>query len=163
MAAAFGARRGAAGADRESGHGVRRARTPGAAPPPGGVRGVVRVAFRRRTGRPGYRGHGCPSGADRMTLNGTVSLEPVVQEPTPSWVPSQGREGIAQGQIARGGQWHEAGLAEQLGVSRGPWREGLQRLTQEGLLISHRNRGLFLIGWTPENIRDMYLAREGAE
>lgn len=95
--------------------------------------------------------------------NDTIPLEPVVQQSTPSLVASQVREAIAQGHIAPGSQLHETALAKQLGVSRGPLREGLQRLTQEGLLVSHRNRGLFLIEMSPENIRDMYLAREGIE
>lgn len=98
-----------------------------------------------------------------MTQNGTVPLEPVMQESTPSLIASQVREAIAQGHIPPGSQLHEAALAKQLGVSRGPLREGLQRLTQEGLLVSYRNRGVFLIELTPENIRDLYLAREGVE
>lgn len=73
------------------------------------------------------------------------------------------REAIASGQIAPGSQLGEAAYASQLGVSRGPLREGLQRLTQEGLLISIRNRGLFVIEMTPENVADMYLAREAVE
>ena len=39
----------------------------------------------------------------------------------------------------------------------------MQRLTQEGLLVSIRHRGLFVINMTPEDIRDMYLAREAIE
>lgn len=97
------------------------------------------------------------------TIEGIRPLDPVVQESTPSLIASQVREAIAQGRIPPGSQLHESALASQLGVSRGPLREGLQRLTQEGLLVSHRNRGLFLIELSPENIRDMYLAREGIE
>ena len=52
---------------------------------------------------------------------------------------------------------------DQLGVSRGPLREGMQRLTQEGLLVAIRNRGLFVIDMTAEDIRDMYIAREAIE
>ena len=32
----------------------------------------------------------------------------------------------------------------------------MQRLTQEGLLVSHRNRGLFVADLTPEAVEDMY-------
>jgi DNA-binding GntR family transcriptional regulator len=39
----------------------------------------------------------------------------------------------------------------------------MQRLTQEGLLISIRHRGLFVIEMTPDDVRDMYLAREAIE
>ena len=90
-------------------------------------------------------------------------LAPVVQESTPSMIASRIREAIASGVIPPGSQLGEAEYARQLGVSRGPLREGLQRLTQEGLLISHRNRGLFVIEMTGENVGDMYLAREAVE
>jgi DNA-binding GntR family transcriptional regulator len=39
----------------------------------------------------------------------------------------------------------------------------MQRLTQEGLLVSIRNRGLFVVDMTPEDVRDMYSAREAIE
>ncbi len=93
----------------------------------------------------------------------TIGLRPVIQESTAGLIAAQVREAIASGVIAPGSQLHEQSLAKQLGVSRGPLREGLQRLTQEGLLVSHRNRGLFLIELSPENISDLYLAREGIE
>jgi DNA-binding GntR family transcriptional regulator len=42
-------------------------------------------------------------------------------------------------------------------------REAMSRLTQEGLLVLIRNRGLFVIDMTADDIRDMYLAREAVE
>lgn len=91
------------------------------------------------------------------------SLEPVEQASTASVVADRIREAIASGEIAPGSQLGEVDYARRLGVSRGPLREGLQRLTQEGLLISHRNRGLFVIEMSPENVSDIYLAREAVE
>jgi DNA-binding GntR family transcriptional regulator len=73
------------------------------------------------------------------------------------------RDAIERGDLPPGAQLGEAELARQLGVSRGPLREGLQRLTQEGLLLSIRNRGLFVIEMTPERVRDMYIARQAVE
>jgi DNA-binding GntR family transcriptional regulator len=90
-------------------------------------------------------------------------IAPVVQESTPSVIANRVREAIAYGEFQPGQQVSEAALAARLGVSRGPLREGLQRLTQEGLLISIRNRGLFVIEMTPENVRDMYVARGAVE
>jgi len=90
-------------------------------------------------------------------------LRPVVQQSTPMIIAAQVREAIAQGHFPPGAQMYEAQLAEQLGVSRGPLREGLQRLTQEGLLVAVRHRGLFVVELTPENVHDMYLAREAIE
>ncbi|MGB7448556.1 MAG: GntR family transcriptional regulator [Ornithinimicrobium sp.] len=92
-----------------------------------------------------------------------VRLNPVVQQSTPMIIAAQVREAIALGHFPPGAQMYETQLAEQLGVSRGPLREGLQRLTQEGLLVAVRHRGLFVVELTPENVRDMYLAREAIE
>ena len=91
------------------------------------------------------------------------SLEPVVQESTPSIIARQLRYAIAHGAVAPGSQLGEAELARELGVSRGPLREAMQRLTQEGLLISIRNRGLFVIEMTDAEIRDMYVLRTAVE
>ncbi|RDH75959.1 GntR family transcriptional regulator [Mycolicibacterium moriokaense] len=90
-------------------------------------------------------------------------IAPLVQESTPSIVAEKLRQAIAHGELKPGAQLGEAELARKLGVSRGPLREGMQRLTQEGLLVSIRNRGLFVIDMTPDEVRDMYLAREAVE
>jgi DNA-binding GntR family transcriptional regulator len=42
-------------------------------------------------------------------------------------------------------------------------REALQRLAQEGLLISHRNRGVFVVELTPGDVAEIYAAREAIE
>jgi DNA-binding GntR family transcriptional regulator len=90
-------------------------------------------------------------------------IEPLIQESTPSIIARQLRRAIAHGELAPGSQLGEADLARKLGVSRGPLREAMQRLTQEGLLVSIRNRGLFVIDLTPGDIRDMYIARTAIE
>lgn len=90
-------------------------------------------------------------------------IEPLVRESTPSIIAEKLRKAIGHGDLKPGQQLGEAELARQLGVSRGPLREGMQRLTQEGLLVSIRNRGLFVVEMTPENVRDMYVARTAIE
>jgi DNA-binding GntR family transcriptional regulator len=90
-------------------------------------------------------------------------LEPLVRESTPSIIADKIRNAIGHGDIPAGTQLYEAELARTLGVSRGPLREGLQRLTQEGLLVSIRNRGVFVIEMTPDNVRDMYALRSAIE
>ena len=90
-------------------------------------------------------------------------IEPLVRESTPSIIAEKLRKAIGHGSLRPGQQLGEAELARQLGVSRGPLREGMQRLTQEGLLVSIRNRGLFVVEMTPENVRDMYVARTAIE
>lgn len=104
-----------------------------------------------------------PSSAVPQSAVAPRRIEPVVQESTPSMIANRVREAIAYGHIAPGAQLGEAELARELGVSRGPLREGLQRLTAEGLLISIRNRGLFVTEMTPERVRDMYVARQAVE
>lgn len=91
------------------------------------------------------------------------SLDPLVRESTPSIIADKLRTAIGLGKLRPGAQLGEAELARELGVSRGPLREGIQRLTQEGLLVSIRNRGVFVIEMTPENVRDMYVARAAVE
>lgn len=90
-------------------------------------------------------------------------IAPLAQESTPSIIADKLRQAIAHGELRPGDQLGEAELAGKLGVSRGPLREGMQRLTQEGLLTSIPYRGLFVIDLTPDEIRDMYLAREAIE
>lgn len=100
-----------------------------------------------------------------MTSTGAEhpGLRPVVRESTAVMIADRVRDAIERGDLPPGAQLGEAELARQLGVSRGPLREGLQRLTQEGLLLSIRNRGLFVIEMTPERVRDMYIARQAVE
>lgn len=93
----------------------------------------------------------------------TDFIAPVEQQSTPSIIADKLRQAIAHRELAPGSQLGEAELARKFGVSRGPLREGIQRLAQEGLLISIRNRGVFVIDMTPDEVRDMYLAREAVE
>ena len=93
----------------------------------------------------------------------TSYIEPLTQESTPSIIADKLRKAIAHGELKPGAQLGEADLARKLGVSRGPLREGMQRLTQEGLLVPIRNRGLFVVDMTVDEIRDMYLARAAIE
>jgi len=90
-------------------------------------------------------------------------LEPVVRESTPSIIAGKLRKAIAYGELAPGAQLGEAELAQSLGVSRGPLREAMQRLTQEGLLVSIRNRGLFVIQLSESDVFDVYTARTAVE
>lgn len=91
------------------------------------------------------------------------ALPPVAQESTPALIARVLREAIADGRFPPGSQLVEQELAKELDVSRGPLREAMQRLTQEGLLVGRRNRGLFVMELTEDAVRDMYLAREAVE
>lgn len=91
------------------------------------------------------------------------SLEPVRRESTASIIANQLREAIMYGSLPPGSQMAEAELAGRLQVSRGPLREAMQRLVQEGLLRSERHRGLFVIRLDADDVRDIYTARTAIE
>jgi DNA-binding GntR family transcriptional regulator len=90
-------------------------------------------------------------------------IEPVPRESTPSIIAEKLRSAISHGELRPGAQLVEAELARELEVSRGPLREAMQRLTQEGLLVSFRHRGLFVIELTDADVRDIYIARTAVE
>lgn len=93
----------------------------------------------------------------------TRSFEPVHQESTAALIARQLRDAIMHGRLEPGAQLSEAELSAQFGVSRGPLREAMQRLVQEGLLRSERNRGLFVIALAEDDVRDIYAARSAIE
>jgi DNA-binding GntR family transcriptional regulator len=90
-------------------------------------------------------------------------LARITRESTASVIARQLRSAIIHGSIEPGAQLGEAELANRLGVSRGPLREAMQRLVQEGLLRSEPNRGLFVIELTANDVEDIYLARAAVE
>ncbi|MCP4284881.1 MAG: GntR family transcriptional regulator [Gammaproteobacteria bacterium] len=73
------------------------------------------------------------------------------------------RADITSGVYQPGGQLNEALIARQFGVSRGPLREAMQRLIQDGLLRSRPHRGVFVPELTDEDLVDIYFAREAIE
>jgi len=73
------------------------------------------------------------------------------------------RDSIVNGTLEPGSQLSEVDLANSYGVSRGPVREALQRLVQEGLLRSEPHRGVFVPVLTDQDVVDVYLAREALE
>lgn len=87
----------------------------------------------------------------------------LVQESTPAIIAGKLRHAIGYGELTPGTRLGEADLAQKLGVSRGPLREAMQRLTQEGLLTSIRNRGLFVATLGEDDVRDIYFARTAVE
>jgi DNA-binding GntR family transcriptional regulator len=82
---------------------------------------------------------------------------------TAALVADQLRVAIMRGEFRPGGQLGEVELAGQLGVSRGPLREAMQRLVAEGLLRSERHRGIFVRDLDAEQVRDVYVARLAVE
>ena len=83
--------------------------------------------------------------------------------PTAQLIADHLREQIVRGTIRPGQQINESLVASQLNTSRGPLREALQRLCQEGILIYRRNYGVFVLKIEPEDLREIYSARETIE
>lgn len=91
------------------------------------------------------------------------SFTRVNRESTASLITRQLREGIMYGHLTPGTQLSEARLSAEFGVSRGPLREAMQRLVQEGLVRSEPNRGLFVKELDAAEVRDLYVARSAVE
>jgi DNA-binding GntR family transcriptional regulator len=73
------------------------------------------------------------------------------------------RDSIVDGTLEPGSQLSEVDLAHGYGVSRGPVREAIQRLLQEGLLRSVPHRGVYVPVLTDVDVVDVYLARAALE
>lgn len=86
-------------------------------------------------------------------------LEPLQLRSTPALIADQLRSQILEGRFPPQTQLAEVELARQLQVSRGPIREAMQRLIQEGLLRAERNRGVFVVELGLDDARDVYMAR----
>lgn len=69
------------------------------------------------------------------------------------------RDAILSGELAPGSQLREATLARSLGVSRGPLREALRELEDEGLVVTVPYTGTFVSEITTAQIREIYSFR----
>ncbi len=67
------------------------------------------------------------------------------------------RESILKGVFKPGERIKELDIAEQLGVSRGPIREALRQLEEEGLIISYPYKGSFVAEISDEEIFDIFI------
>ncbi len=94
---------------------------------------------------------------------GLERLEPIERETTAGVIAARIRARIMDGTLSPGTRLGEARLADRLNVSRGPVREALQRLVQEGLLRNERNRGVFVTSLDETDIVDVYRARNAIE
>lgn len=98
-----------------------------------------------------------------MTTPPTPQLKPVQRSTLATEVTEQIRSAILDGVFPSGTKLGEADLAERFAVSRGPVREAMQRLIQEGLLRSEPHRGVFVSVVSDEDVTDIYFVREVIE
>jgi DNA-binding GntR family transcriptional regulator len=73
------------------------------------------------------------------------------------------RQSIIDGQLAPGTEINQVGIANQLGVSRGPVREALGQLEQEGLVHSIPYKGVFVTSLTRRHVEELYSVRMALE
>lgn len=73
------------------------------------------------------------------------------------------REMIVRGRFRPGDQLSETMLAEAFGVSRGPVREALSQLQQEGLVVLERHRGARVTRISQEDVEELYELRISLE
>jgi DNA-binding GntR family transcriptional regulator len=90
-------------------------------------------------------------------------IAPVEQVDIGEVIAARLRQLLAEGKFAAGEQITEGATAAAFNVSRGPVREAFKRLTQEGLLRSERNRGVFVPVLSVSDVEDNYLLREAVE
>jgi DNA-binding GntR family transcriptional regulator len=73
------------------------------------------------------------------------------------------RAALVRGAFQPGQHLNEAGLAERLGVSRGPIREAFVELAREGLLTLERHRGARVTILSQTDIDEIYELRKALE
>lgn len=90
-----------------------------------------------------------------------MTLEPLADASTAEVVAQRIRDAILDGNLRPGDRLIEADLAAELGISRGPVREGIRLLAAEGLAILRRNRGAIVTSPTFEDVLEVYILRKG--
>ena len=88
-----------------------------------------------------------------------MSFEPLHGLSTPELVAQRIREAILDGTLRPGDRLIEADIAAELGVSRGPVRDGIRLLGAEGLVVLRRNRGAVITSPTFEDVLEVYILR----
>jgi len=73
------------------------------------------------------------------------------------------RRWILDGTLAPGSRLNEVALAHDLGISRGPLREALQRVAAQGLVEVVRHRGTFVRTFRPDQVTNLYEVRIALE
>lgn len=69
------------------------------------------------------------------------------------------REDILNGQYEEHEELKEVAISEEMGVSRTPVREALRQLELEGLVQIIPNKGAYVTGITPKDVKDIYMIR----
>lgn len=98
-----------------------------------------------------------------MTDSGNLVLKPRQRRVLMDDVTDAIREAILSGKLAAGTRLIEDDLAASLNVSRGPIRQALFRLQQEGLVVHETHRGATVATVSREDIAEIYSLRMALE
>lgn len=94
----------------------------------------------------------------------TMDRSPVITRPS---IPSQAEEVlrrmILDGTLSAGERLNEVAIADSIGISRGPLREAIKRLSGQGYLTMETHRGAFVKAYKPQEIVDLYELRSALE
>lgn len=88
-----------------------------------------------------------------------MSFEPLPDLSTAELVAERIREAILEGSLRPGDRLIEADIAAELGISRGPVREGIRLLGAEGLVVLRRNRGAVVTSPIFDDVLEVYVVR----
>ena len=73
------------------------------------------------------------------------------------------RQALYDGRFGPGQSLSEAALANEMGVSRGPVRESLLLLSQEGLVVHSPNRGFAIVQFSDQDLKEVDQVRTPLE
>ncbi len=73
------------------------------------------------------------------------------------------RKDILQGKLQQGKKLTEQQICDEYNVSRTPVREAFRQLELEGFIETIPNRGAFVVGFSTQDIQDMYALRKSYE
>jgi DNA-binding GntR family transcriptional regulator len=73
------------------------------------------------------------------------------------------RKDILQGKLQQGEKLTEQKICEEYGISRTPVREAFRQLELEGFIETIPNRGAFVMGFSSQDVQDMYELRKAYE
>jgi DNA-binding GntR family transcriptional regulator len=95
----------------------------------------------------------------RVTLDPDDPFQPIDQQTLRETVTNSVRQAILGGTLKPGSQINQVEVAAKLRVSRGPLREALRQLEEEGLVLSLPHKGTYVTQVTTADIEEVYSIR----
>jgi DNA-binding GntR family transcriptional regulator len=92
----------------------------------------------------------------QITLQADDPFKPIGQQTLRESVTDSVRQAILGGTLPPGSQINQVEVAGKLRVSRGPLREALRQLEEEGLVLNLPNKGTFVTEITTGDIEEVY-------